>query len=269
MIRRNIDLDHGIPAWLLISQVEHARISGELARAWSEPFPEEVLAAIAHHDDGWAAWEAAPRIDPQRGCPYSFLEMPIAEALTIWDDSIAAARRIGALSGWIVAGHFLSLASGSEQATSSLAQSWLREMTNKRAAWLAEWQKSDASHTLALAERGQQLLLTVDLLSLWLCCDGPVSVDDPGSIANSEMNTRNATVLGKYRFTPKNKSVRNDEIVWQGSIDPWPLAVPELTVAAPATAAAVARYDSWLALAAASEAVGLRWLLTRSAAGMT
>ncbi len=38
MIRRDFTFDDGTAGWLLISQVEHARISGELTRAWHEPF---------------------------------------------------------------------------------------------------------------------------------------------------------------------------------------------------------------------------------------
>jgi hypothetical protein len=34
MIRRNQTDDDGQAAWLLISQIEHARLSGEMAAAW-------------------------------------------------------------------------------------------------------------------------------------------------------------------------------------------------------------------------------------------
>jgi len=54
MIRRNLTLVDGTPLWLLISQVEHARVSGELTEFWQQPFPSEVVDAITQHDDGWA-----------------------------------------------------------------------------------------------------------------------------------------------------------------------------------------------------------------------
>jgi hypothetical protein len=150
MIRREFQLENRTAAWLFISQVEHARISGELVRTWGETFSDDVLAAIMHHDDGWAAWEAEPQIDRRRGRPYSFLEMPIADVLAIWDGSIKAARNFGPLAGAIVAGHFISLASGSDQASNPLAANWLREMAEARAAWLAEWQAAAPSNTLPL-----------------------------------------------------------------------------------------------------------------------
>src|SRR6187200_2267627 len=109
MIRRELKLTDNSTIWLLVSQVEHARMSGELVRDWREAFSPDVVDAIAHHDDGWAAWEDEPKLDPARGAPYSFLEMPLAESLSIWDKSIAAARAFGPLGGWIVAGHFYNL----------------------------------------------------------------------------------------------------------------------------------------------------------------
>ena len=265
MIRRNIQFDDGTAAWLLISQVEHAGISGALTQAWHETFSDEVVEAVTHHDDGWAAWEAAPQIDAKRGCPLSFLEMSIEDALRIWDGSIAAARRIGPLAAAIVAGHFIGLASGSDQASQPLAAQWLRGMANERAAWLAEWQRAAPSHTSQLAERGQQMLLTADLLSLWLGCDGPVSSVDAGEIPNAEMKTRTVAVLGKYRFATHTKAVGRDEIIWQGSLAPWPLRVDELNLAAPGIAVPVAKYRSWQDIAAASWPIPLRWRLTRAA----
>ncbi len=54
MIRRELKLNDGAAVWLLVSQVEHARMSGELVRNWREEFSPDVVEAIAHHDDGWA-----------------------------------------------------------------------------------------------------------------------------------------------------------------------------------------------------------------------
>ncbi len=265
MIRRNITLDDGTRAWLLISQVEHARISGQLTSAWHEPFLPEVVEAITHHDDGWARWEAAPRLDSERGRPLSFMEMSVADAIEIWNDSIAAARRIGPLAGAIVAGHFIGLASGSEHACWPPAQEWLRTIAEDRADWLAEWQRGDVSHTPAIAEQDQQMLLAADLLSLWLCMNGPVtSGDDDASVPNSEMQTRTSTVLGKFRFVSQGISVRAAEITWQGSLAPWPFSAAELILESPALAVPAAHYQSWAEIAVASRPIRLRWRLRKT-----
>src|SRR4051794_14930642 len=111
MIRRD-DRDR----WLLISQVDHARLAAEVAGAWGNARfarPEPVawtLPAIAHHDDGWAAWERRPRIDPGTGKPFSFFEMPIADSIDLWRSSIARCAQESDFGGAIVSRHFSHLA---------------------------------------------------------------------------------------------------------------------------------------------------------------
>src|SRR5690349_8079583 len=65
MIRRELRLTDGEPIWLFISQVDHARVSGEIVAQRKEPPTTEVIEAISHHDDGWAEWEAAPKFNPK------------------------------------------------------------------------------------------------------------------------------------------------------------------------------------------------------------
>jgi Protein of unknown function (DUF3891) len=90
MIRR----EHGRD-WLLISQVDHARLAGVLAGAWNlgggrmAALRDDLLQAVRQHDEGWAAWEASPTIDPETGRPRDFTEMPMAVASEIWNRSIA------------------------------------------------------------------------------------------------------------------------------------------------------------------------------------
>lgn len=264
MIRRDFTFGDGTAGWRLISQVEHARISGELARAWHEPFSHEVVEAITHHDDGWAKWDAAPQIDAIRGRPLSFLEMAIADAIEIWSDSIAAARRIGSLAGAIVAGHFLGLATGSDHAAHPLAQGRIHAMSVERSAWLTEWQSVSPTNTLAIAESSQRMLLAADLLSLWLTMDGPVTSGDSATIPNAEMQSRSSTVLGKYRFIPQAQTARDGDIDWHGSLSPWPFAVGELNLESPALAVPIARYESWREIAAAGRPARLRWQLRQT-----
>lgn len=263
MIRRTITVKDGSQHWLLISQVEHARISGELTRAWHEPFAKEVIEAITHHDDGWAKWEAAPQLDSQRGRPLSFTEMAVADAIIIWDDSIDAGRRIGLLAGALVAGHFIGLARGSEHASQSPAREWLPRRAADRASWLEQWQHESPADRAALADRDQHMLLTADLLSLWLCMDGPITSDE-AAVTNSEMQARSTTVLGKYRFVESRKSTAVAKVDWLGTLDPWPYRATELNLVAPALSIPAASYDSWPKIAAAARPATLRWLLRQT-----
>jgi hypothetical protein len=201
MIRRDVRLNDGAPGWMLISQIEHARISAQLAshaiesfgavqRAGSSPTPaslrQEVLAAILHHDDGWAAWERAPRLDPARHRPLSFTELECGEALDIWTASIEAAAAFGPLAAATVAGPFLRLlAHGDTMRSDPAGIAWQTSMTEQRAAWLVDWQSTAPEiHTPAVAEEALQWLWTFDEVSLWFCTTCPATGEAAGRPAS-------------------------------------------------------------------------------------
>lgn len=268
MIRREIELSEGERSWLLISQVDHAHISGELTRHQTERFSHEVIEAITHHDDGWAEWEASPRINSAIGGPFSFLEMPLTESLVIWDNSIAAARKFGPLAGFIVAGHFYSLLSESEHRGDPGAVAWLAAKRKSRTAWLDEWVRLDPAHTLEVAKAAQAQLFTADLFSLWLCCDAPLGGEDSGVLEKSQMKLRAESLLKQYRFTPIGFGRRhptlgnpNEALAWIIAVDPYVFLASPLSLAINAEIVPAASYANWQDLKAASRPIELRWRL--------
>jgi hypothetical protein len=78
---------------LVIGQLSHAWLSGQLARAWgNERFPpadprEEVALGAEQHDIGWARFDLDPRLNPDTGLPKGFLETTVEEHLSIWRDA--------------------------------------------------------------------------------------------------------------------------------------------------------------------------------------
>lgn len=183
MIRRAIRDETGADCWLLISQLEHARLSGALAERW-DPAPlerltcrEELLAAIYHHDDGWADWERSAGIDPESGRPLNFTEMPLVESLAIWRDSIASAGRQGDLAAHVVSAHFCSLLRRfstrwqADPAKTAIAAEFLAGQEQLQAERLrARRQRSNEADAAVVAEMALRVLQTFDSLSLWLCC---------------------------------------------------------------------------------------------------
>src|SRR5262245_46165901 len=101
--------------WLLISQIDHARISGQICEFWSavQTLPEDILSeliiAVTRHDDGWMEWEQAPEIDTKTGRPREFTEMPLAQSLEIWSQSIDKSTVLGDLAPYMISGHFCAL----------------------------------------------------------------------------------------------------------------------------------------------------------------
>ncbi|HEX4413120.1 MAG TPA: DUF3891 family protein [Lacipirellulaceae bacterium] len=268
MIRREIQLAEEERLWLLISQVDHAHLSGEFTSHLQESFSLEVIEAITHHDDGWAEWETAPDLNPEIGAPYSFIEMPLTESLVIWDGSIAAARKFGPLAGFMVAGHFYKLLSDSEHANQPAALAWLAAKRKARTVWLDEWTRANSANTVEKAKQAQSQLVIADLFSLWLCCDTPVAGEVAGSAHKSPLGARAETLeaqfhlsvigSGRRHATPENMV---EALAWVISVDPYPFAQEAVSVALQARAVPVATYTAWGEIKMASRPMELRWRL--------
>jgi Protein of unknown function (DUF3891) len=91
-------------AWQVVLQTDHADLSGAFARAWRTPLPESLLIATERHDDGWAVWEQAPRVD-QEGKPVNFLEVDIRSHLAFYRAGIAAITEQDTDAGLLVSMH--------------------------------------------------------------------------------------------------------------------------------------------------------------------
>jgi hypothetical protein len=168
-------------SWLLLSQVEHARVAGEIAAVWGGAHVaplmprEDLVAAVFHHDDGWLAWEQQPEVDPASGAPYPFTDMPEADKFDLWRKSIDIVRSIGLLPGVIVTRHFIGLELGTNRwqkkpgHTDAAAQEFVDQYTALANAWLADWTAESPNNTESVARTAREWLQIFDVLSLWLC----------------------------------------------------------------------------------------------------
>jgi len=197
--------------------------------------------------------------------------MPLAESLVIWDNSIVAARHCGRLAGWIVAGHFYNLLVDSENSKDPAAVSWLMAQRKFRTTWLDGWIREDASNTLDYAKRAQQMMLSADLFSLWLCCDCPVEQNDNSLLRQSTMKLRADKLLDQFRFVSPECTVREsvskqrvEELSWIVPVEPFPFKTQSVALTARARAVSMARYASWPEVEAAAWPVELNWQLVRA-----
>ncbi|MDQ3992243.1 MAG: DUF3891 family protein [Actinomycetota bacterium] len=87
---------------LCIGQASHAWISGQIARAWAEPFEphEEVCLAAEQHDVGMAEWDLSPSLNPETGLPHAFTEMPFEVHSALW---LEAPRKLVTTSAYAAA----------------------------------------------------------------------------------------------------------------------------------------------------------------------
>lgn len=256
MIRRAIRDETGADCWMLISQVEHARLSGVLAESW-DPAPferlncrQELLAAIYHHDDGWADWERSAGIDPESGRPLNFTEMPLVESLAIWRDSIASAGAYGDLAANVVSAHFCSLLRRfsthwrSDSAKTAIANEFLASQQRFQSERLDVWSKrSPVDDAAGVASAALKLLQAFDSLSLWLCCSPqpqPETFELPGGTSTTIRS-----------LAPS-----------EAEISPWPFATPTLEIEAVGRAVPATAYRSRADLAVApAQPAQLKWTL--------
>jgi hypothetical protein len=288
MIRRQFITEQGATDWLLVSQIEHAHLGAALARQWAaedlsphvcdgqliaDATADEILSAITHHDDGWLAWEAAPRIDPAHARPYSFLnEMPSGESLAIWDRSIAAARQIGPLAGWMVASHFSELLAAADHADNDRETAWLAATQNDSSMWLAEWRQASGANTPRVARRALRLLQACDLVSLWLCCECPVAADESVDRVEPFVLDWREDAIGPYRFTPQRCAEQLSKCAnafaepnWIVTGTVWPFAAADIALAVEAWLAPAIQYQSTEELTQSRRPVTLHWRLRKSA----
>lgn len=205
---------HG-SSWLILHQRDHAQLSADLAREMALPpldglrAREELLAAILHHDDGWADWDANPKPDHELGRPRGFNEMDRQDSLPIWRSSIESAATHGPLAGATVTGHFLALSrfGGDDELTTG----WRRWAKGQHQSWLDGWLAEDPSHNQAAAEAAQAWLRFFDAFSLNLC-RGPESKPFP-------MNTPSGTEIIISWTTETDIQV-----------EPWPFTSAMLTL---------------------------------------
>jgi hypothetical protein len=82
------------PQILVIRQTDHAFLAGFFAREWgneqsSKPQPNSSFClAAAEHDNGWSEWELQPELDPKTHLPYSFMSLPTATHIRLYQKGL-------------------------------------------------------------------------------------------------------------------------------------------------------------------------------------
>lgn len=249
MIRRDVRSTNGEPAWVLIDQVEHARIAGDLAKFWgadgfAELEPRKiVLPTIYRHDDGWLDYDPAPEVDVELGRPYSFTEMPIDTAHAIWSRSIDEMADLGPLSQYLVASHFIVRRRDGARSATPEAVRFLQTYRTRCHQWLDRWQRDDPANTEPQTLAALEHLQLFDALSLWFCC------------AELDASTRFACPGDRsVTFRPLGEG--------QVAVEPWPFVIDRFEIEATGRQVPAKFYgDTRALLAETSVPVKLNWRL--------
>ena len=156
-------------AWQVVLQTDHADLAGAFARAWSEQGPrhEAVALAAQRHDDGWAVWERAPRLD-ETGAPVNFLAVDVRSHLAFYRAGIAAITEQDAHAGLLVSMHGAGIYRQRYGLDPALGLSRAAEAQEEVEAFVAE---QEAKYGGEPGERlgDYELLQLFDRLSLYFC----------------------------------------------------------------------------------------------------
>jgi hypothetical protein len=109
MIRRQV----GAESFWLITQHDHAQVSGQLARhlgnaSFAPPSSESAMLGIALHDCGWPIHDDRPTLNTNHQ-PLDVFETPRELGLEVWDASAIRATQRDDYAGLLVSLHGLAL----------------------------------------------------------------------------------------------------------------------------------------------------------------
>ncbi len=145
------------PQLLVIRQTDHAFLAGFFAREWgnesfSKPQPNASFSlAVAEHDNGWGEWELQPQLDPKTHLPYSFMSIPTATHIALYQKGIERLVKVDHYAGLLASMHATGLY---DRARATMP------------GFSAKYVKSDENHPVndfVQQLRLQQLRLKVDL----------------------------------------------------------------------------------------------------------
>ncbi len=231
------------PQYWLVSQPDHAALSGALAANFVSPdFPAVdplIARAIEVHDSGWAIFdsETSPTVPPgvtAQGKPVSFLEIDPPDFLRAWTASIDRAESLCPDGGYIVSRHFSVLGEGRLRSDID---------TDENSARLRSFLQHEAGrqHRLqATAARGhadlERLLLVLqfcDVLSLYLCAGLRHAVEFPHLFEAGKVRMRREDDAFILEPSPFRSGREGDTMVSLGvEARLYPSAAPKTTVLA-------------------------------------
>ena len=235
----------------IVTQVDHAVVSGILAGAWAAEGPdaldprEPIVLAARLHDIGWRHWESAPRLNPDTGRPANFLDVVIEEHLRLFRLGVDEVAAEDAFAGMLVAMHAAGIYTGRYGSQPALRLTRAPEVQAVVDAFVDEQEARYGGAKVALGVtddelwRGYLLLQVFDRLSLRLCQGDPAG---PGPM---EIALPGERVL---RVEPGDGGDR---------LDPWPFAADEIRVGVPTRVVPLAGYDGDDALGAALAAAAV------------
>lgn len=213
--------------WQIVMQADHARMAGQLARAWRRPtfitpaLWEQFILAADHHDDGWKLMDDDPLVNAQ-GKPVNFKDMPTRRHVATWQHTLDQALALGDYAHLLIASHarYLTTSIPSADEHARDAAVYLVEQLDASMSESLERLSRDPVTARAVDPRHfeltQKLFSTFDALSLvmvrgldWISRTDPLPADEHVDAIKVHSETCSAR--------------------W-GRMTPWPFAEDDVTI---------------------------------------
>ena len=170
-------------SWQIVMQTDHADLSGDFARRWTERTPrsDSLQVAAERHDDGWAVWEQSPMCDVRSGRPLNFLDVGVPAHLAFYRAGIAAIGEQDPYAGLLVSMHGAGIYRGRYGLQPELKLTFAGDVREQVDAFVAEQESTFDVRQRELGMTEQQrrhdyeLLQVYDRLSLLFCMNDTLS----------------------------------------------------------------------------------------------
>lgn len=161
---------------VMITQHDHARISGKLASYWKDdlfkgqPERASVELAINEHDRAWISVDSKPFWNDKSKLPYSFTDLPNEPKLVLYKHGLDEVEEMNAYAGLLCSQHYTHFTKGDSSKASArfveneeIRQNRIRRVVNV----------DEASFPFHF-----DLLKFCDNLSLYMCLNEPGTSKD-------------------------------------------------------------------------------------------
>lgn len=228
-----IVLEHA-NGWRIVTQQDHARLSGEVASAWDAPdflppvSKQRLIEAAIRHDDGWQELDRYPPLDSS-GVPFNFRTVPTGKHVAVWRRGLAQIEAEKPFVALLIAQHarWLYTHFSHEGSPEELrqAQAFIDEMTQLMARRLETLLAHDSVHRVAVEPAHllacRRLLGFYDFLSLRLLgAMGRSQFDEPVAFAER------AQRIGLSEDAGDKHAIR---------VYPWPFKAERIELTCPST----------------------------------
>ncbi|MBU8907303.1 DUF3891 family protein [Desertibacillus haloalkaliphilus] len=207
--------------FLLVTQHEHAKVSGEIATVWDRTFFyglnqwSSVMYAIEHHDASWLPLDDQPLWNEVKQAPYSFMDYPINEKLTAYKGGIDALERDDRYAALLCSCHYTSFFDDVKQ-LGGLSRQFLIHEQQRQQQLIRELKREREVDTKNFHFHFD-LLQFCDNLSLYIC------LHEPGTKKENEVSWFRSGFPQQFSFFNQRRVVAHWLDTTEVSLSPFPL----------------------------------------------